>query len=450
MKIGLRRVLAALLVTTTLSGLGALAACAPGAPPARPGAVVFLIGDGMGISQVTFSRVLVHGKAGRFAFESLPVTALMSTWSASNAVTDSGAAATAMASAVKTGNQFIGMDPSEKPVESITETAKKKGWKVGYVTTTTLAHATPASFYAHLGNRYDYRAIAAQLLPHEPDVALAGGLADFLPKGVEGGEREDGRNLVAEAEAKGYTVLRRGSALPIDAPPERLLGLFAWSHLGFQLDERELPPERRDPALADLTRLALASLDRGEAPFFLMVEGGRIDHAAHGFDAAGTAAETAAFDEAVKVVLDYQSKHPETLVLLTADHATGGLAINDYVDWELLRKQKASLEILSGLIKDGGIPVEEVARLTGLTDLTEEELTPIRTEKNGYEAGRKLGQLLAKRTGVTWIPRINDADTKGHTGEDVALYAGGPGAERFAGLLDNTDIPKRIKALLGW
>ncbi len=279
-------------------------------------------------------------------------------------------------------------------------------------------------------------------------MALGGGLADFLPT-ADGGSRLDGRNLVHEAQAAGYTVLTRGMPLPAPAPP-KILGLFAWSHLAYTLDDERYPAERRDPALADLTDLALASLEQAGKPFFLMIEGGRIDHAAHSFDAAGTVAETVSFDHAVARVLDYQRRHPDTLVVLTADHATGGLAINDYADLAELKAQKASVEWMANQIRNSDAGPTELASWTGYEDFTAAELATVRDEPDSYEAARNLGRLLADRDGITWIPRVNSLDTKGHTGEDVALFAGGPGAERFQGVLDNADIPRRLAALMGW
>jgi alkaline phosphatase len=434
-------------LAAALAAAALAAACSP-AGSDRPRAVVFLIGDGLGPSQVTFSRDLLLGQGERFAFESLPVTGIVSTWSASNLVTDSGAAATAMAAGVKTTNQAVGVAPDGAPLRSIAERAQEAGWRVGYVTTTEITHATPAAFYASVPNRYlDVAEIASQLLEHRPDVALGGGLAHFLPTD-DGGARRDGRDLVEEAKAAGYTVLTRGTPLP-DPPPEQVLGLYAWGHLAYVLDDRELPPERRDPALAVLAKTALAVLERGGKPFFLMVEGGRIDHAAHSFDAHGTAVETMEFDRAVEVVLDFQKRRPETLVLLTADHATGGLAINDYTNWEAVRGQQASVDWLAEQVRNAGAGPDLVLAKTGVT-VTDADLDPVRLDPDSYESKRHLARLLAAAYGVTWIPRVDPVDTKGHTGEDVVLYAGGPGAERFGGAYDNTDIAKRLAEVLGW
>src|SRR5262245_50279842 len=137
------------------------AACAV-APLQAPHAVILLIGDGLGFSQLTLSRLALEGPGGRLALESMPVTGIVSTWSASNSVTDSGAAATAFGSGEKTDNKFIGLDRDRNAVVTLGQAAKRAGWRVGYVTTTRITHATPACFYAHHADRDDETAIAAQ------------------------------------------------------------------------------------------------------------------------------------------------------------------------------------------------------------------------------------------------------------------------------------------------
>ncbi|MBI1850434.1 MAG: alkaline phosphatase [Planctomycetes bacterium] len=451
------RPFALLLSVVALVACVAVAPSGAGAPQAsaeRPHAVIFMIGDGFGISQLAFSRNVVVGKGKRFVLESLPVVGLMTTWSASNAVTDSGAAATAMGAGVKTDNKHIGMDAAGKPVSTFADRAKEQGWKLGYVTTTRITHATPAACYGHVINRDDEWTIAEQILVQRPDVALGGGAAFFLPAAKQG-KRTDGRDLLEEARKLGYAVWQRGDAWT-SPPPDRLLGVFANDHLAYKLDDARLPPERRDPPLDKLTSLALDVLtkrtdgakdDRG---FYLMIEGGRIDHACHEHDAAGCAAEAADFDRAVAVVLEFQKKHPDTLVVLTADHATGGLAMNDTVDWDAVKRQKCSLLWLSGQVRSGGAGAALINEMTGYTDFGDEDVKVVRDAVDDYQGARELGHRLGRRQGVTWVPRINFQDTFGHTGEDVAVFAGGPGSSHFAGEIDNTDIPRLFCKLLGW
>jgi alkaline phosphatase len=435
--------------------VGAAASSAtPGRPmpapasSAAPRAVILLLGDGLGFSQIALARYATKGRGGRFAFESMPVTGLVSTWSASNFVTDSGAAATAFAAGAKTDNRFLGLDPEKRPARTIGEAAKAAGWRVGYVTNTRITHATPACFYAHHDNRYDEEAVAAQLLDADVDVALGGGLSYFLPR-EQNGVRLDGRDLVAEARARGVQVLLRRDPLVWNGEG-RLLGLLANSHLTYELDDRSYSPERRDPTVAELARLALGGLGASERPFLLMIEGGRIDHAGHDFDAAGIVAETARFDEAVAAVLQWASTHPDTLVLVTADHATGGLALNDHADWTALARRTSSVAWLAAQIRNADATAELLAARTGVADWTADEVEAIRAAPDSYEANRRLGRMLALRDGFTWSARVTDDDTHGHTGEDVPIYASGPGAELFGGALDNTDIARRIAGLLGW
>ena len=268
-------------------------------------------------------------------------------------------------------------------------------------------------------------------------------------RSAAGGARRDGRDLVAEARKRGIRVLKRNDPLAWNGEG-RLIGLLANSHLTYELDDRSYPADRRDPTVAQLARLALDALGRGDRSFFLMIEGGRIDHAGHDFDAAGVVAETLRFDEMVGVVLDWAAKHPETLVLVTADHATGGLAINDHARWSALGQRTASVAWLAAQIRNAGAGAALLAARTGSAEWTEAEVAAVRSAPDSYEADRRLGRMLAERDGFTWSAKVTDDDTHGHTGEDVPIYASGPGAERFGGALDNTEIARRMADLLGW
>jgi alkaline phosphatase len=403
------------------------------APSNRPKAIILMIGDGFGISQLTFSRNLLVGATNRLTLESLPITALVSTHS-TDPVTDSGAAATAISSGVKIDNKYVGCTVDLKALRSIADLAQSQGWKIGYVTTTRVTHATPASFYGH-AHRDNEKLIAAQLVDQKPDIAMGGGLGQFSA------------DLQARAGAD-YTILKTRAEL-LNAPPgKRLLGLFANGHLKYGLDNRREPEDRRDPSLSEMTRVALDRLGSGNGSFFLMIEGGRIDQAAHSFDAAGIATETRSFDDAVKAVLEYQKEHPDTLIVLTADHATGGLDVNDYVDWEGIKRQTASVNWMISQIR-GGKGSELIEEHTGYGDFTGEEIQRIRQAPEAFDAERVLGTMLAIRNGATWMPRITEK-TYGHTGEDVHLYSGGPGAQSFQGVLDNTDISRILAGLVGW
>ena len=431
--------------------------------PAPPRAVILLIGDGLGPAQIALAREATLPPGQRFGFEQLPVTALMSTYSASNPVTDSAAAATALAGGVKTDNQWVGLDPHQRVVRRFSEVARAHGWKIGYVTDTEITHATPAGFYA-CGPRYGQEQVfAEQLLEAAPDVALGGGRKYFLPRSAPGSSRYDDQDLVAQAQEAGYTVLGQGDSLDPEPVPAKVLGLFNGGHIPYELDNARLPEVLRYPHLADLTHLALKVLNDDRRPFFLMIEGGRIDQAAHDFDAAGVVAQVSAFERAVKVVRDFQADNPDVLVLITADHATGGLDLTDFVAWDKLKEQKASVEWMVKAVRDEREPegADFLREMTGYDGFTPERVDRIRNFGDKYEAARTLGTYLSDYHNVTWLPRVDpldpdtpgwsrDKSTNGHTGEDVPLFAGGPGAERFQGVLDNTEVPLRLVDLLGW
>ncbi|HPC64827.1 MAG TPA: alkaline phosphatase [Anaerohalosphaeraceae bacterium] len=347
---------------------------AAGPRTGRPRNVIVLIGDGMGINHVALARHRAVGAAGRLHMERLPVFGLVRTYSADNPVTDSAAAATAMACGIKTSNGKIGVAPDGTAYDSILERLGKKGWRTGLVATSSITHATPAGFAAHSSKRSAETDIAADLLNARVDVLFGGGRKYWI--GPPAGVRDDGRNLIAEAAAAGYQIIYSGSQLT-SLKPACVLGLFAEEGM------MTFPPE---PSLAQMTQTAvgLLSSPAGEwfAPrprFFLMVEGSQIDWAAHNNDADNCIRQTLLFDLAVKEAMDFAQRNRDTLVIVTADHETGGLIL--------------------------------------------------RTTKE-------------KQLRAYWT-------SKDHTAADVPIYSFGPGSQRFSGMMNNTDIPKRIAELVG-
>ncbi len=296
-------------------------------PPARTPAqaIILFIGDGMGEPQRTAARWSAAGQSGALAMDRLPAVGWSRTANVSGAVTDSAAGATAIATGVKTNNGIVGMDPDENPLTTILEQAQARGMAVGLVTTTQMAHATPAAFAAHVPDRDQMTDIAEQMLAHEVEVLLGGGEDEFLPLTVTGhypqsGERTDGRNLIDEAIAAGYTYVYTATDLAAVDPGStgRLLGLFA--------DEGLTRPH--SPSLAEMTGTAIDILSQDPDGFFLMVEGGQIDWAAHANDAANVITDTLSFDQAVTVAQSYALTATDTLIIVTADHETGGMSLN--------------------------------------------------------------------------------------------------------------------------
>lgn len=290
-----------------------------------PVRIILFIGDGMGTAQRAAAQWAAVGFNGHLVMDTLPVTGWSRTSNVAGGVTDSAAAATAMATGVKTENGKIGLGPDGTPLSTILEQAQARGLAVGLVTNTPLAHATPAAFAAHTGSRYAMAEIARQLLAARVDVLLGGGENAFLPQWWTGhypepGTRTDGRNLVAEAVEAGYTYVWDAAGLQAAAlmHAPRVLGLFA---------DEELP-RPQTPTLAALTEHAISILSRRPEGFFLMVEGGQIDWACHANDAALAIGDTLAFDAAVAAGLRYAAGLENTLVIVTSDHETGGMALS--------------------------------------------------------------------------------------------------------------------------
>jgi alkaline phosphatase len=237
-------------------------------------------------------------------------------------ITDSAAAATTLATGVKTKNGYIGMGPEDEDLLTVAEAAKQNGKRVGLVTTTRISHATPAAFSALQNDRDEENAIAEQQVTSGVDLLLGGGLRHWLPKTAPGSRRRDDRDLLAEARAQGYQVMRSRQEL-MATKANKLLGLFHMDHLSYQVDK----PKETEPSLAEMTQKALEVLDRHPKGFFLMVEGGKIDHALHSNDGAAAIAELLAFDDAIAKAWDYQKRHPDTLLVVTSDHDTGGFTV---------------------------------------------------------------------------------------------------------------------------
>ncbi len=299
-----------------------------GEPPSRSSAqsIMLFIGDGMGEAHRNAGRWSDVGQRGALAMDAMPALGWSHTTSADSDVTDSAAAATALATGVKTDNGMIGQDPGGNPLTTILEQAQARGMAVGLVTNVHMAHATPAAFAAHVPDRDMMTEIASQMLAAEVDVLLGGGEDEFLPAGVSGcypepGERsDDGRNLINEAMSAGYIYVCDAASLAAVDPAStpKLLGLFA--------DEGMSRPY--SPSLEEMTQKAIDILSQDPDGFFLMIEGGQIDWASHVHDATNTISDTIGFDEAVAVGQAYAASTDNNLIIVTADHETGGMSVD--------------------------------------------------------------------------------------------------------------------------
>jgi len=409
------------------------AAAAARRPAGGPGrSAVLFIGDGMGPAYVTATRVARGGSAGRLHVDDMPYTAIVRTFAADGPVTDSAAAVTAMACGRKTVNGVLGEDASAvygksdgKKLEPLGLWAEGRGMRVGLVTTTRVTHATPAGFYATVNDRDRERTIARQAIASSVDLLLGGGREFFRPgprvSGDPGWPAGDSEDLEALARSRGFTIVTSGRELAEVASLEtKVLGLFADSHMPYEAPAGRAGDRAGTPSLVEMTRWAIARLRATGRPFFLMVEGGRIDHAGHANWARTLVDETAAFDDAIGaalVMLDPKA----TLVLVTADHETGGLAINGYPE------EKNGI---LGTVRPegGGDPYPVLTFATGPGSKTETPDAPYGSA-DGRPSAVKLGSAA-------------------HTGVDVTLYGWGADAEEVRGTLDNTAVYALLRAHL--
>lgn len=392
-----------------------------------PKYIFYFIGDGMGVNQVNAAEIYLgqvqHGSGtSPLCFASFPYTALVTTYSASSDVTDSAAAGTALASGQKTINGALGLaDDLQTPVNSIAWTAKQKGLAVGVTTTVTTDHATPAAFYAHVSKRGETDSIRSQR-----DVCGY----DFILGAPDGGK------------------------------------------LPYRLDRR--PGQLSQ---ADIVRMAIDSLQRvNPKGFFLMSEGGMIDYACHSNDAAAMIGEMLDFDDAIRVAYDFYLKHPkETLIVVTADHETGGLVLthgNYETHLDRLQNQKMTINQLGAAINNlrstqgdsfGWPSVKEFLKenfgLGGALRLSDSQQRRLQiafenTEKGNGKSEKTLYQedsefCVCVRRIMLEQAHVNFAHTC-HSAGYVPCFAIGAGAEQFQGRIDNTDIPKKIQKIAGW
>ena len=433
--------------------------------------VILFVGDGMGISTITAARIYagqsrgVDGESYHLTMETLPNVALSKTYSHDSQVSDSASTATAMVTGVKARSRTLGLtqdaafgecaSAAGHGTDSIFELAERAGLATGIVSTARLTHATPAATYsesasrnweidgAMIGAAEGCKDIAAQFIDWQAgdgfEIALAGGRRMFLPNETpdpeyEGmtGQRTDGRDLSAEWTHKSnqhYVVYDRAGFDGIDfASDARVLGLFERSHMQYELDRAE--DTGGEPSLAEMTTAAITRLSQNESGYVLMVEGGRIDHAHHGVNAARALSDTVAFDNAVAAALEMTSAQ-DTLIIVTADHS--------------------HTLTIAGYPERGNPILGLVKYVTGDTAMGEDGM-PYTTlgYMNGKSAcRRKEGKWDCARQDLSEVD-ILDKDflqqslvflsSETHGGEDVAIFASGPGSELVEGVMEQNEI----------
>ena len=371
--------------------------------------IILFIGDGVGVSQWTAARI---ASPDALAVSQFKIMGLIDTRASNALITDSGAGATAYATGVRSYYLSIGVGPDSQPVETVLEAAKKRGWATGLVATSSITHATPAAFAAHVKSRASEFDIAQQMTALGPDVMLGAGTRFFSPR-----TRPDSQDLIGQLRAT-HTVVTDAAAFDAirDTSITRVVGLFG---------EIEMPvASRRTPTLPAMTRKAIDILSRDPDGFFLMVEGSQTDWRAHeNLPLKWVLDEILDFDAAIGVALEYQRRVPDVLILVVADHETGGLAIETATDSAVM---VAAADSLSRAIR-GMAPalplLSPQAADSADSAIVRMRITAARLRANAR--GARTERLFA------------DYTTDGHTAQMVPLFASGPGAEAFAGMIDN-------------
>lgn len=419
--------------------------------------VILLIPDGQSVGGTTLARWYNGGKP--LAVDEM-ACGLVRTYSSDAAIADSAPSGTAMATGFKSHTGFVGVLPDvnsmpgmtplakgdeRKPVASVLEAAQLAGKSTGIIATSEIMHATPADFTAHDPSRKNYDNLSEQQVYQDIDVVLGSG-EKYFTKEVRG----DGEDLVSEIKNLGYDYVTSIEEMN-SSDSEKIWGMFAPVDMAYDFDR----DPSKEPSLAEMTSKAISTLSKNENGFFLLVEGSKVDWAAHANDPIGVISDTLAFDDAVKVALDFAKKDGNTVVISVTDHGNGGITIGNtatdsnydklHIDeyTEPLKKATLTGEGVEKLLNDNRSNIVEVmSKYYGVDDLTEEEIKAIKDTEAG-SLNYTVGPIISKRANIGWT-------TTGHTGEDVPLYIYAPSnCEKLSGVVENTDIAKYMSRVMG-
>ena len=447
----------------------------------QPKYVFYFIGDGMGVNQVNGTeayRAELEGRIGikPLLFTEFPYATMATTYSATNGVTDSAASGTALATGNKTKNGTLGMlADHQTSVSSIATMAKAAGARVGIATSVSIDHATPAAFYSHVPDRNSAYAIGKDLIRADFDF-YAG--SDFVSL-VNRRAPEEG-TLYEQCEKAGYTIARGYKDFRKKASQADKMILFQTEEAS-RRDRASIPyaidRTDKDLTLTDITRAGINFLSKEDKGFFLMVEGGKIDWACHANDAATVFEEVIDFDNAIRVAYEFYEQHPdETLIVITADHETGGIVLGrgEYaLNLQALKNQRMSVNKLSAQLnelrrKTNNKVTWEMAQnalkkhfgLFGAVKLNERQEAHLRRtfdstflnqepaeDVSEYQKDERLAsvakEILNEIAMVGWV-------SGGHSNGYVPVFSVGVGAERFCKRTDNAEIPMNIAEVAGW
>lgn len=408
--------------------------------------VIMIVGDGMGPAYTTAYRYY-HDDPNTPEIEETVfdrhLVGMSSTYPApvSGYVTDSAAGATALATGIKSYNGAISVDVNKKALQTVLQHAKKIGKKTGVVVTSQVNHATPAAYITHNESRRNYNAIADSYIDNgiNVDVLFGGGTQYFI--------RED-RNLVEEFKAKGFQYIDNYEQLPTIQKDKPVIGLFAPVGLPWSLDDTN------KHRLSTMAKAATTQLENKNG-YFMLIEASQVDWGGHSNDIASAMSEMDDLAQTLIFLEQYVKQHPDTLVILTADHSTGGLTLgsNGEYKWQpsVFKKMTQSSNSIAEFISEKDFTAEQLTQMLTFA-LTAEQLAELHAIKQDesetmtkrkliHQLYKKLNQFISEKSYTGWT-------TGGHTGVDVPVFAFGKGHQKFTNKIDNTDIAKTIFSIL--
>lgn len=416
--------------------------------------VIMLIADGMSTEGITLAR---QTKGGNLAMDEISVGSVITSW-ANGPITDSAPGGTVYAAGEKTNNKYIGTSVNDTPIASIVEGAESIGKATGIIATSEITHATPADFTAHTNNRKHYNQILQQQINQDMEVVLGGGFNK--PSGFTSEVSTDEfaayyEDQVNNIKEEGFDFITTKDELD-NYDGDKLWGSFADADLKYDFD-RQSDNDNVQPSLAEMTDKAIEVLNKDEDGFFLMVEGSKVDWAAHANNTVGIVSDILAFDEAVEAAVNFAKEDGNTVVVVTTDHGNSGITIgSNYYNDNIGSYDKATYSNTTDLLKNATITEERFdeissgksdAEIKALAleyygiDLTAEELAIVKGEQG---EGRQVGirEVIARRVGIGYT-------TGGHTGEQIYLGVYAPSdVELLEGVVDNTEVNKYMQRVL--
>ena len=424
--------------------------------PVAPKYIFIFLADGGGITHMEVTRMYnrhLYNEGLTIADKIMKegFVGLLTTHAADSLVTDSSAAATALASGCKARNGAVGVCEDGTIPKTVMEVAKGNGMRIGLATNSTIYDASPAAFAGHVPDRKLYSPIIDQYLELEPDLLLGGGRDLFLPRSQAGSRRKDETDMIAAFKKRGYAYVSDKQGLA-QARGAKILGLLSLRDMSFEIDrDRNL-----QPSVYDMTQAAIRILQEGNRRgFVVFIENENIDSAGHMTDIAALIHDFREFDRAVGLAYEFYKKHPkETLLLVTSDHDTGGLGFIGKASLQDLKRIQTirislskAVELLGPNPSPAAIDQLVAENFKGFTLRPELKEAILKKKSFGpafrtNPAAAALSAMVTSQTQAYWL-------STSHTNQPVFVAALGAGAEKFRGYQDNTDFAKHLFALLG-